>query len=133
MFKDVHEYLSRLKRELKGSDPALTQDALADAEEHLRTALDNAKKEAPNISEAEALSAILDKYGEPNEVASAYKEIEHQISSFLLSRQKRDLAWLNSLVFMEIPKPGLQSCICYFLLLQASFSVYGPYLECLCL
>ncbi len=83
MFKDVHEYLSRLKRELKGSDSALTQDALADAEEHLRNALDNAKKEAPNISETEALSVILEKYGEPSEVASAYKEIEYQISSFL--------------------------------------------------
>ncbi len=87
MFKDVHEYLSQLKRELKGSDPALTQDALADAEEHLRTALDNAKKEAPHISETEALDAILEKYGEPNEVASAYKEIEDQISSFLYPPQ----------------------------------------------
>ena len=87
MFKDVHAYLTQLKKELKGSDPALTQDALSDAEEHLRTALDNVKKEDPNISETEALTAILDKYGEPNEVASAYKEIEDQISSFLYPPQ----------------------------------------------
>lgn len=89
MFKDVHEYLSQLKKEFKGSDPALTQDALADAEEHLRTALDNVKKEAPHISETEALGDILDKYGEPNEVASAYKEIEYQISSFLYPPQTK--------------------------------------------
>ena len=38
----VKAYLSDLKNALKGADRATIQDALADAEEHLRTALENA-------------------------------------------------------------------------------------------
>jgi hypothetical protein len=85
MFKDVDEYLSQLKKELKHSDPALIQDALSDAEEHLRTALENAKKENPGIFEGEALQSIIEKYGEPAEIASAYREIEARIPSSLTS------------------------------------------------
>ena len=35
MTKSIEEYLDQLKVELKDSDPATVQDALADAEEHL--------------------------------------------------------------------------------------------------
>ena len=74
--KNVDNYLNHLKKELKGSDPALIQDALSDAEEHLRFALNSAKIETPNIAEAEALVPIIEKYGSPSEVAAAYKKIE---------------------------------------------------------
>jgi flagellar motor component MotA len=53
MYKGVDEYLDQLKQELKGSDPALIQDALSDAEEFLRTALMNIQKEDPRLSEEE--------------------------------------------------------------------------------
>lgn len=85
MYKSVDEYLDQLKQELKGCDPALIQDALSDAEEHLRTALTSAKKENPGISEEEALGPIIDKYGSPDEIVSAYKEIESRISPSLTS------------------------------------------------
>jgi len=39
MLKNVNEYLVELKKELNGSDIATVQDALADAEDHLRTAV----------------------------------------------------------------------------------------------
>ena len=39
MIKSIEEYLELLKTELKDSDTATVQDALADAEEHLRAAL----------------------------------------------------------------------------------------------
>ena len=55
MFKNVDEYLELLKKELKGSDLALIQDALFDAEEHLRTALEKTFESTPGISEADAL------------------------------------------------------------------------------
>jgi uncharacterized membrane protein len=85
MYKSVNEYLDQLKQELKGCDSALIQDALSDAEEHLRTALASAKKENPGISEEEALGPIIDKYGSPDEIVSAYKEIESRISPSLTS------------------------------------------------
>jgi uncharacterized membrane protein len=70
----IRIYLQDLKAELKGSDKATVQDALADAEEHLRTALENAEADAE--AEAEAVQAIIAEYGEAEEIAEAYKNWE---------------------------------------------------------
>ena len=89
MLKYVVDYLNELKNELKGSDPALVQDALSDAEEHLRTALENAWEDNPDLSESDALEPVIQKYGEPKEVACAYQEIESRTSSFLSSPRRQ--------------------------------------------
>jgi uncharacterized membrane protein len=73
MNNGIERYLSQLKKELTGSDRATIQDALSDAEEYLRTALSSAD---PAVPVADALAAIVEKYGSPAEVAAAYKEIE---------------------------------------------------------
>jgi uncharacterized membrane protein len=83
MINNIEQYLTELKKELASSDRALIQDALSDAEEYLRTALDQAREAKPEISESEALVPIIEKYGLPAEVATAYKEIEiHTSPSF---------------------------------------------------
>ena len=70
----IKTYLADLKTALRGSDKATIQDALADAEEHLRTALDS---EGPGAeAEAGALAAIIKEYGEPAEIAQAYRNWE---------------------------------------------------------
>ena len=51
MIKSIEQYLDLLKAELSGSDVATVQDALADAEEHLRAALANLREAQPEISE----------------------------------------------------------------------------------
>ena len=76
MIKSVEQYLSELKKELSGSDPATIQDALSDAEEYLRTALDSTAGADDGVSEADTLASIIEKYGLPAEVAVAYKDIE---------------------------------------------------------
>lgn len=76
MIKSVEEYLDLLKTELKESDAATTQDALADAEEHLRVALASLRERQPEMSEEEALGQVIDQYGSPDETASAYGEVE---------------------------------------------------------
>lgn len=78
--KKVDEYLAQLKLELQGSDPALIQDALFDAEEHLRTALEAARQDFPETDESEILIRLIEKYGTPADIAAAYKEIEPYIS-----------------------------------------------------
>ena len=84
MCKDVQDYLSKLKKELGGgADPALVQDALSDAETHLRTALEEELPNNPGISEKEILVPIVEKYGTPSEVAAAYLAIEPHISPAL--------------------------------------------------
>lgn len=95
MHDHVDEYLKKLKKELKGCDPALIQDALSDAEDFLRTALMSSIHENPDISEADALGPIIDKYGNPSEIASAYKEIESRISpSLSAAAPKRERSFL---------------------------------------
>ena len=76
MNNGIEKYLSELKKELADSDRATVQDALSDAEEHLRTGLNSSMEADPQTSETEALAAIVEKYGSPGEVAAAYKEIE---------------------------------------------------------
>ncbi len=70
MFNTVEEYLDALKQEMQGVDSATIQDALVDAEEHLRTALETADESA------DALPAIIEQYGTPEETAAAYAEVE---------------------------------------------------------
>ena len=79
MSSSVDEYLTQLKTALQGCDQATVQDALADAEDHLRTALAKARDTQPGVAEADALPTIIEEYGSPEEVASAYREIERRI------------------------------------------------------
>jgi uncharacterized membrane protein len=46
----IDEYLARLREALEGTDRATIQDALADAEEHLRTALGMALQDHPELN-----------------------------------------------------------------------------------
>jgi hypothetical protein len=79
MIKNVNEYLVQLKKELSGSDPAVIQDALVDCEEYLRIELANTIDADPNVSEADALPSIIEKYGSPVEIAAAYRDIEERV------------------------------------------------------
>ncbi|MGD1118029.1 MAG: sensor domain-containing protein [Dehalococcoidales bacterium] len=76
MINTIEQYLAELKYELAGSDRATIQDALSDAEEYLRTALDAAMRDNQHVAEAAALASIIERYGQPKEVAAAYKELE---------------------------------------------------------
>ena len=75
MISSVEQYLSELRRSLSGSDLATVQDALSDAEEYLWTSLQNTAWE-PGLSEADKLGRVIEKYGTPEEIASAYKQVE---------------------------------------------------------
>jgi hypothetical protein len=79
MFNSVDEYLIKLKTALQGCDQATVQDALADAEDHLRTALSKAKESQPGVDETGSLATIIEEYGSPEEVGAAYREIERRL------------------------------------------------------
>ncbi|MFC5525533.1 sensor domain-containing protein [Rhodanobacter ginsengisoli] len=73
--RTIAEYLSQLRAELRGADPALIQDALYDAEEHLRAEL----AEQPGRDEAAMLEHVVGSYGAPDEVADIYRDQEIRI------------------------------------------------------
>jgi hypothetical protein len=88
MFNTIDEYLEALKNEMQGGDSALLQDALADAREHLSTALAVAREQNSELKESDALKTIIDEYGTPEETASAYKEVERRTSPSLKQAAK---------------------------------------------
>ena len=62
MPSDIETYLKELQAALAGADPALVQDALFDAEEHLQA----------ELAAGRVFAEIVDDYGTPAEVAAAY-------------------------------------------------------------
>ncbi|MFO7769144.1 MAG: sensor domain-containing protein [bacterium] len=72
MDERIASYLESLRQALAGVDPALMQDALYDAEEHLRSEME----QMPEAEREKALPALLERFGEPEEVARAYREAE---------------------------------------------------------
>lgn len=70
--RSIDEYLKALRRALGGADPALIQDALSDAEAHLRAEC----AAHPEQSEESVLRTITDSYGRPEHVAAAYLETD---------------------------------------------------------
>jgi uncharacterized membrane protein len=77
--RTIEQYLEQLRVALRGADAALIQDALYDAEDHLRSEL----AENPGKSEAEVLAKIATSYGAPEEVAGIYVDKEQQVQHAL--------------------------------------------------
>jgi len=96
MIKSIEQYLDLLKAELSGSDAATVQDALADAEEHLRAALANLREAQPALSEEEALAYVIEQYGSPDETASAYKEVERRTVPQLTRETSKNVSPLGN-------------------------------------
>ncbi len=79
MPRTIPEYLAQLRNALRGSDPALIQDALYDAEEYLRSEL----AERSGEDEASVIAAVASSYGAPEEVADIYRDTETQVATAL--------------------------------------------------
>ena len=77
--RTIAEYLEQLRAALAGADPALIQDALYDAEEHLRAEL----QEHPGMSQEDMLAKVVGSYGSPEEVAEIYRDQEIKIQRAL--------------------------------------------------
>jgi len=88
MFNTIEDYLDALRTEMKNADAALTQDALADAREHLSTALEVVREKNPELQESDALRLIIEEYGSPAETASAYREVERLTAAGLKQSAK---------------------------------------------
>jgi len=81
----IQDYLERLRQELAGSDPALIQDALYDAEEFLRHetgggAADGAATDGAAAERQAALARAIQRFGTPREVAEAYHETDARVA-----------------------------------------------------
>lgn len=123
MIKSIEEYLDLLKDELHGSDSATIQDALADAQEHLRAALASLREKQPEASEEEALSQVIEQFGSPDETASAYKEVE-RLTHPVLARENHgsDSPWVR--FFGIFADPRAWGSLLYLLIAFVNGIVY---------
>jgi len=128
MCKDVQDYLAKLKKELGSSaDPALVQDALSDAETHLRTALEEELSENPSLSETEILIPVVEKYGSPSEVAAAYLAIEPHLSPILGQRPHLDPRSFLGKFFGVLGESSAWSAFFYMLLAFIPGLIFGSW------
>jgi uncharacterized membrane protein len=118
--KTIDEYLEQLQTALKDADRAMTQDALYDAEEYLRSEL----AEHPEWDEATMLANVATSYGAPDEVAEIYRDKETQVENALrppVASQRRSTLGRFFSVFGD---PIAYSSLFYMLLSLATGIFY---------
>jgi putative sensor protein len=124
MVKSVDEYLESLRIELKGSDAATVQDALSDAEEHLRVAMTNLQEQQPELSEEDALAQVIEQYGSPSETASAYMEVERRTTPSLVREAPVEQASAIRSFFGVYDDPKAWGALLYMLISLVTGIVY---------
>jgi hypothetical protein len=113
---NINDYLAELKIAMQDCDAATLQDALADAEDHLRTALESAGEEKPGAIEEDVLKAIIEEYGSPEEVASAYREIEKRLPPALAPDTRTNNRSLLGRFFGVAADPRAWGALVYMLI-----------------
>lgn len=116
----IKQYLAQLRAALAGADPAMIQDALYDAEEHLRSEL----AENPGMSEADLLAKIATTYGAPDEVADIYRTTEKTVARALRTPRPRPRRSVFGRFFGVLADPHTYGAMFYMLLALATGIFY---------
>jgi uncharacterized membrane protein len=118
--RTVEQYLDALRSALKGADPALIQDALYDAEEHLRSELAS----RPGQDQGVVLESIVSSYGAPEEVAEAYRSNEATVQKALRTPTPRPRTTTLGRFFGVYADPRAYLSMLYMLLALVTGIVY---------
>ena len=118
--KTIDEYLEQLQGALKDADRAMTQDALYDAEEYLRSEL----AEHPEWNEATMLANVATSYGAPEEVAEIYRDKETQVENALRPPVEKPRRSSLGKFFAIFADPLAYSSLFYMLLSLATGIFY---------
>ncbi len=116
----IADYLEQLREALQGADPALIQDALYDAEEHLRSELADNR----GISEADLLARMATTYGVPEEVADLYRDQEIRITRALRAPPRKPARSIFGRFFGIAADPRAYASLFYMLLSLATGIFY---------
>lgn len=118
--RTVEQYLDSLRSALEGADRALIQDALYDAEEHLRAEL----AQHPGDNQGDVLASIVASYGAPEEVADAYRSNEKTIQAALRTPSPRQRTSSIGRFFGVYSDPRAYLSILYMLLALVTGTIY---------
>ena len=120
----IKEYLGRLEKALAGADPATVRDALGDAEEHLRSAIDTVSQESPGVPEVELVRGTIEDYGTPEEVADAYRRIEKYSTPVLAGRKSNGKKSAAARFFGVLTDPRAYAAMFYMLFSLVTGIIY---------
>jgi uncharacterized membrane protein len=118
--RTVEQYLDSLRSALEGADRALIQDALYDAEEHLRAEL----TQHPGDNQGDVLASIVASYGAPEEVADAYRSNEKTIQAALRTPPPRPRTSSIGRFFGVYSDPRAYLSLLYMLLALLTGTIY---------
>ena len=118
--RTVEQYLDSLRSALEGADRALVQDALYDAEEHLRAEL----AQHPGDNQGDVLASIVASYGAPEEVADAYRSNEKTIQAALRTPSPRPRTSSIGRFFGVYADPRAYLSVLYMLLALVTGTIY---------
>ena len=118
--RTIAEYLSQVRAALGDADPALIQDALYDAEDHLRSEL----AEHPGVPEAEVIAKVASSYGSPEEVAAIYRDTEVQVTRALRTPPPTPRGSVLGRFFGVAADPRTYAALFYMLLSLATGIFY---------
>lgn len=120
MVRTIEGYLAELRRALAGADPALVQDALFDAEEYLRDAVQE------RGDAEDAFEQVVSAYGTPAEIASAYRDAELTVAAALRTPTSATTGRTNPVArfFGVVADPQAWGAFFYLLLALATGVIY---------
>lgn len=116
----IKAFLAELRTRLKGQPPALIQDALADAEEHLRAA----RADQPDRPEADVLAELIETYGTPQEVAGEYLAMEQALKGPFAGAERAETVDSGPGFFGVLVDPKAYGALIYMLLSLATGIFY---------
>ncbi|MEQ1864339.1 MAG: sensor domain-containing protein [Micropepsaceae bacterium] len=120
MPSSIKAYLDALKVCLRGQAPGLIQDALADAEEYLRSE----QAQSSDESEAQVLARVVETYGTPQEVAEEYIAMERAVDSPFPARAEEESIDSGPGLFGVLVDPRAYGALIYMLLSLATGIFY---------
>ncbi len=106
----ITAYLSDLKFALAGQDQALIQDALYDAEDHIRAAISESQ-ESP-----EAFESIVQRYGTAQEIADYYCDMELAVNHALHGSKKTSTPIMENRFFSVLTDGDAYRAMIYMIL-----------------
>lgn len=120
MISSVEDYLARLREEMQGCDAATIQDALADTEEHLRSAMAAHQGEEGE----QALQEIIAEYGTPEETADSYRQLERRFSPSLQASRTHNGRSFFGRFFGVFAEPRAWGALLYMLFSLVTGVIY---------
>lgn len=90
MNKHIEKYLDDLRDAMRELDKSTIQDALADAEDHLTTALQVETEEKPDTDKSELVKEIIERYGTPEDIFEQYSDIEEITTPVFAASEKAE-------------------------------------------